>query len=66
MKTKVLRLINFELYLSDVFTVQRETSNDASGLDHQQYPEMAIKRRYGTQELLSKTLNRRIGMSKEE
>lgn len=49
-----------------VFTVQRETSNDATGLDHQQYPDMAIKRRHGTQESLSKTLERRIGVSKED
>lgn len=46
--------------------MQRETSNEAIGLDHQQYPDMGTERRHGTQESLSKTLERRIGVSKED
>lgn len=48
------------------FTVQMETSNEATGLEHQQNPDMATKRRHGTQESLSKTLERRIGASKDD
>lgn len=46
--------------------MQRESSNDATELDYQQYPDMATKRRHSTQELLSKIFERRIGVSKED
>lgn len=48
------------------FTVQMKTSNDATGLEHQQNPDVATKRRHGPQESLSKTLERRIEVSKED
>ena len=38
--------------------MQRESLNDATELDYQQYPDMATKRRHGTQVSLSKTFGK--------